>query len=250
MKQDGRLREKPHWVKIILTGESAAGKSTALLAVLAETECRAEGFVSRRILSKSGRRLCFEHLGTAELNEALDAFRARFDAEERRELVAAFYEGVRREDNPFALWAEKLLTGVSDKEGKTKDTPAERRQFTELLRRFSRSAAKESKSLLIADEIGGLELTDDDLYDELLDLYACPNHMLLVLKSRAQLEHMSRYRGLPAEERVLLLERRDALEKRFKEQSRVIDCSEIRGERERAERIAGAAELLREKFGN
>lgn len=248
MKRDRLPRETRHFTKIVLTGERAAGKSTALLALLWEAECPAEGFVTRRVLDKTGRRLCFRHVDSAELNGALAAIRDRYTAEERRQAVEAFYCGTKREENPFAWWAATLLTVVSEAGGETNDTPAERRQFTEALRRFCGAARIERAQLLVADEIGGLELADDDLFEDLLNLADCPNHLLLVLKSRAHLERMARHRGLAEAETALLLERRDALEMKLYDRVVRIDWSAIRDEKGKAELIAMAADLLTETF--
>lgn len=239
-------------VKIVLTGESAAGKSTALLAVLAVTDLCPEGFVSRRICDAAGRRLYFSHAEGAELQALLKTFRIRYTRAERRRMIEDFYAGKAeqaRQPNAFALWSETILRGRAAAGERLCDTAADRRTFTAVLRRWAEAASQDENKLWVADEMGGLELADDYLFGALTALADSPNHLLLVLKSRSHLEQMGRRRGLGAAEMNVLLARHEALEESLQAKSQWIDCSEVKSGRRRAELVAAVAARLESGLG-
>lgn len=245
---------------IVWTGDSGVGKSTALLAVWTLTGLPARGYLTARLYDEEGVFMGFRPQDAAVLTQKVDAYQSRYSREERLAQLADFYASARlpftekhsppETTNPFAQLREEIFWVRVPGTGLTHIRSADKILFEEALRACLEEAEKsctdknKGSVLLLADELGGIELLDNQLWNRICKLRDCLYPMLLVFKSREHLERMSRLRGYNEEDIHRLLVRADRVRTELRSGFSWSDWGEMTGGRARLEQISYWAAAL------
>ena len=176
---------KPH--VFFLTGDSGIGKSTLLMKLIKQEQFQVAGFFVHRVLNDQN-----ETEGFSLCN------------------AQAIYENAKNREGTWFIWKNRSSHSF--------DSSVFSSRGLELLQ----SSSKSEQAIILLDEIGGVELLEDDFFDELLRVLELPNKIVGVYKSDKNFQRQQ----LDQSEKNAILSHRQRLAKKINEQGLLMTLKE------------------------
>ena len=170
-----------------LTGDSGIGKSTLLIDVIKKNQLLLSGFFVHRVLNKK------HEIEGFELCSANSVYQDRHN----------------REGTRF-IWKNKI------------EHVYDSTVFSKLGIELLKATFKETNSVILLDEIGGVELIEKDFFIELLKVLELPNKIIGVFKSNKNYNQQQKTHT----DDLKMIHHRQQLENKINEQGLLVELTE------------------------